>query len=347
MNETIETWEKNGMKSLTCFPIINIFGYEIYMLTNVSEFILYLPHFCHVKTNKDVTHGIHETYFLIDTPNHNSFGHFLFESSIYINMYKKLKKLFDGIKVLLVSTTKYKLLILKHFGISENDIVSTFSTNNNVCFIPQFKQCSLNSNEYTDEFNRVLSIIHPIYNNYKYFQTKKNIDIMIMPRHKVENNPPTDRIIDTSDIENHLSKLPNCNVFDTSSIDILEDQINKIKQTEILIIPDGSSLLVNGFFANNSIIIVLGFGTINQANSEAPKIKHIHKYIAMNNIVIFITNRQVINSKNIKYTYDMIHHIIEQKKEILGKLIQFNENMYIDNTGIENETNDKTPPASV
>lgn len=336
MNETIEIWEKNGMKSLTKFPTVNILGYELHMLTNVMEFVLYLPHFCHVKTNDCITQGNHETYFIIDTPNHNSFGHFLFESSIYMSIYKKLKKLFDGIKVLLVSSAKYKLLILKHFGIDENDIVSTFRTHDNVCFIPQFKQCSLNSNDYVNEFNRALSIIYPIYNNHKYFHIKKNIDIMIMPRHKVENNPPTDRIIDTTDIENHLSQIPNCEVFDTSTIDSLENQIDKIKRTEILVIPDGSSILVNGFFASNSIIIVLGFGTINQANTEAPKIKYVHKYIAMNNTVIFITNRQVINSKNIKYTYDMIHHIIEQRKEVLGKLIQFNENMYIDNTGVEN-----------
>jgi hypothetical protein len=313
------------------------------MLTNVTEFILYLPHFCHVKTNDIITKGNHEIYFLVDTPNHNSFGHFIFESSIYINMYNKLRKLFDGIKVLLVSPAKYKHLILKYFGINESDIVSTFGTYDNLCIIPQFEQCSLNSKDHINEFTRTLSVIYPIYNNYKSSNIKKSIDIMIMPRHKIENNPPTDRIIDTTDIENNLKKIPNCEVFDTTAIDSLENQINKIKQTEILIVPDGSSILVNGFFASNSIIIVLGFGTLNQTNTDAPKIKYIHKYIAMNNSVIFIVNRQVIDNKNIKYTYDMIQHIIDQRRNVFEKLIQFNENMYIDNTGVEDTTsNDKS-----
>jgi hypothetical protein len=352
----IEKWEKDGMKSITHYPTISMFGYDMYMLTNVAEFIMYLPHFCHVKTNENLTTGPHEIYLLIDTPNHSSFGHFIFESSIYIHIYAKLKKIFDGIKILTVAPMKYKLLILNYFGVHANEIVTKFNSNNNVCFMPFFAHSSLNSNDGTEGFRRSLVTLYPIYNNYKYMNVTKDIDVMILPRHSAENNPSTERIIDTMDIENHLRKLPKCVVFDTSHVDTLNIQIEKIRRTDILIVPDGSSMLVNGFFAKNSIIIVLGFGTIKQANSDTPKLKYVQKYIASNNIVIFITNRIVIDSKHVKYTYDMIRHIIEKHRDIqfpctqtdmdetekqivfpiipetLKKLLtKFEENMFIDN----------------
>lgn len=366
MNDAIAQWEKEGWKSLTTFPIVNVIGYDLYMLSNVSEIILYLPQYCHVKLNQpidavapqqgnspsNVGQNNYDMYFIIDTPNHNSFGHFFFESSIYIHLYKELKKVFVDLKILTVSQCNYKNIILKYFGVDDTEIATTFGTNNNICYVPVYHQCSLNSNSHMNLFDRSLSIIYPIYNNYKSLNIQKNIDVMIMPRHRVENNPHTDRTIDTSDIETKLNSMQNCCVYETSTNTLFERQITKIKQTKILIVPDGSSLLVNGFFAKNSVIVVLGYGTINQANIDTPKIKLIHKYIAQNNVVIFIVNLKTLDRKNSIYTYDMIQHLMDINaiqfpvinsedrtkhniilpESITKSMIKFEENMYLDNT---------------
>jgi len=323
---------------LNVFPTIKIKNINFHVIDNVTNVVLKLPDICEIDMDcNKIINSEKSVYLMLNTPNHHSFGHWFFESCIYYKTFFQLKKIFPNLKIVLANPTNYKLQTLNYFGI--NEIEFKITSSNNLFFIPIMHDISLNNEVKIDLYDSMLTKFYLACNAPFESEFKKKYDITIIPRHKVENNPFTDRIIDTIDIENEISKRPNCLVYDTSKVKLFKEQIDTIRNTHLLIVPDGSSLLVNGFFARDSIIIALGFCTPTQSEKDTPKLKNILKKIAMNNIIIFIHNKYVEKHEHRIFTYDMIKHIIETKN-YLTKMKKIHINMYLDdgfNEKIKNE----------
>lgn len=288
---------------------LNIDGYEFRVFQNVLHYTLISPYSCNVEIDNKSNYkssNYDEVYFIIDSPNQHAFGHWFYDSVIYMPMFYKLKTLYSNIKIALSVKMNYKLLVLKHFGIIEDDIVYTFRSSHNICIFPLYESHSLNSTKCLHQFEFMISNLfdHFTMNN------KKNIDVMIMPRHKTENNHLIERMVDTIDIENKLKSCKNCCVLDTSTTITFNEQILCTNQSKIIIVPDGSSLIVNGIFARNSRIITLGITTLIQSIRDTPKVKNILLKISRNNeiIIVPISNKKIEPYQ--KYTYDMIQPLL-------------------------------------
>lgn len=319
------------------FDRIKISGYTLIYVNNIIKCTYIQPNKIFVDTvtkQEDMTRVI--PYLILDTPNHVAVGHWLYESAMYIPVYHLLKKMFEDIKIVLVSKRHYKDIILRHMGVSQDDIVYEMTSKRNVCFFPKIDICLFGSQEYLRKFEAMVNNYYETFNTFKYDKIDKVIDTIILPRHNVENYANNDRRVDTKDIE----KIENIYVYDSSKTDVLEEQIINIKKSKNIIIPDGSAFVLNGTFANNSRIIILGFITIIQALTDNPKLKVIIKKIAKHNEIIYIVNNNVTDRLLQTYTYEMVSKVL---KSVDG-LIKVDTNIYIDNTygGIYDENRMRT-----
>lgn len=169
-----------------------------------------------------------------------------------------------------------------YFGVKSSDIVRSIETPNNICFVPQ-QNTSFNDKTITDKY------INHIKSFWNIFQTsiiEKTIDIVLLPRQKKENYKGNERITDTADIEEKLSTITNnyC-VLHTDNNKEIKSQIDIIRRAKTIIVTDGSPYLVNGFFAKDSKIILLGDITAFHAQDYI-KYAFFNRFIASNNHVI-------------------------------------------------------------
>jgi hypothetical protein len=220
-------------------------------------------------------------YLIIDTMFHEAFVHWVVESAIYLPLFKKLKGQYPTLKLHLSCYKKYKLFFIKHFGILESDIVYTLPTEN-MCIFPS-PISALNANTISDEFKRQFTGLYTSFHTHK----NKSVNILLMPRSKVENYAGNDRFIDTIDIETKISAMDTCAVFYTDTINSLQQQIDTIASSKNIIVPDGSAFLVNGLFAQDSNLIVMGDFTKSQTQSYI-KMKYIYDTIASKNTIHYI-----------------------------------------------------------
>ena len=140
-------------------------------------------------------------YFYMDTLFNDAFAHWVFESGIYLPLFKKLKEKYPNIKIYFKELKSYKLALLKAFDIEE--YVTEIKPNNIVCF-PTYQSFHIflpnhtNSND-TIIDTKYISYVNNFYNNLKQIN-KKDIDILYLPRGKKENFKGNDRIINIQDL---------------------------------------------------------------------------------------------------------------------------------------------------
>jgi len=223
--------------------------------------------------------------------------------------YKKLKLLFPLLKIVLLQERKYKYPVLKYFDIPENDILLNLNTNYNICVLPYHEIYALDS---IHKINLFGSIVNNIIDKIHITHTPKNIDFLLLPRHTIENNEFQQHVIDTTHIEKLFTNINNNKYvsLDTSTINNFSDQISYIQKSSYIVLPDGSSTIVNGICAYDSVIVCLGITTLIQSVTDTPKVKLILKKIIEHNKIIYVP----ISDKKIepyqKYTFDMIKDIL-------------------------------------
>ena len=195
-------------------------------------------------------------YYYIDGIYNDAFGHWAYESSVYLTIFDKLKDLYPSIKILSFKNKKYKNCYYEAFNIKPSHIVNQIeSSKNKVIFI----KCS----SMADHTNCYLYLTH-VRKWYSYLTNshtiEKDIDVLYLPRGTLDNYR---EITDLYRIQSELLHI--INQYSSSMIyfaDIstknMKDQINLIKRAKIVILNEGSNHGINGFFAENSHIIVLG-----------------------------------------------------------------------------------------
>jgi len=259
--------------SFNDIPSYTLDEYNIYEIKNVKSILYHhtlydksmYPFGYDIELSGDLSgdlSGIIENYyFFMDTLFNEAFAHWVFESGIYLPLFKKIKEKYPNIKIYFKEIKGYKLALLKGFDIDE--YVTEIKPNNIICF-PTYQSFHIFLPEYTNS-NDI--IIDSKYINYldRFYKSlnkeyKKDIDILYLPRGIKENFKGNDRTINIqNELINYINILPNSKILYTDTVTNFNEQLEIISRAKVIILDYGSSLNVNGFFANDSNIIVLGY----------------------------------------------------------------------------------------
>jgi len=287
----------NDIKSEPNFSIsMGNFKYDIYKIENVEK---YEYKFCSPEINiVKINEPLKQTptyYFIFDDYGLHAFAHWVYESFIFFPILEELNKLYPNIKILTTNKKKYVRNLINFVGI-QNEIVYEITDTNNICFIPPI--LALNHNIDTQLFNHFISnFINRIQINSINFDY--NNEILFLPRNKVDNYFPDDKISihllrerrDQNEI-NYISEgvIENGGiVLNTYEINNFFIQFSLIMNSKNIILDYGSSYAVNCIACKNKNIIVLNSSNINH-HIEFESYKNIHNIIEKNNKVTILTN---------------------------------------------------------
>lgn len=193
-------------------------------------------------------------YLYFDTKNHDAFSHWVFESAIFLPLFNKIKEKYPSLKILIKEQKNFKLSFFKAFHL-ENDVVCALETHDNLVIFPRYTTHHIRKrNELYKE------LLDPFYS---YFiqneECVKDIDILYLPRGTRENYKGWDRKIDCQEqLIEYIQSLPNTMVYNTDLTDNFVDQVKIIRRAKKILLDYGSSFNVNGFFAKQSEIIIIG-----------------------------------------------------------------------------------------
>lgn len=225
------------------------------------------------------------TYYFFETPYHDAFFHWIYESAIHLLDFPEEKQLI----IIKNPERKYKKLFLSALGIREdqiryiNHITCPFPLPNK-CFVSQ-KPCTNQKDAKYLKEHREQILKFRDYFDQKAEKTKKNIGHLFFPRNKTQNYIGNDRKLDYEKVWKQLEGEEYM-VYDTMETEDIFNQINLLKKAINIYLDYGSSLLVNGLFCEGSNIYVTG-SPGNQPH-EYPYLGEVYKIIKEKNNILFL-----------------------------------------------------------
>lgn len=210
---------------------------------------------------------IDQTYFCVDTIYNETWPHWVDESAIYLLLFHKLRKFYPNLKLYSIKRKIFKYAMYKAFDIAESDIVYTIENTRNKFIFPQY--ISLADHTHPFLFMKHMS------NFYKYIVSKcphkeKDIDLLYLPRGSKENSKGTDRVVPMQkDLLEILAHVTNVVIYHTDETQNMIDQWDLVRRAKTILLNEGGNHGINGFFAQNSKIVVLG-GNGNACHFQNP-----------------------------------------------------------------------------
>jgi hypothetical protein len=281
LSETNDTIQKEYIDDYKIYSIKNI---QSYSHVNFNSWVVKI---CNSE-NSDT--GCINRYFAADTSFDTAFAHWVYETAIYIPLFKKLKTIYPDLKLYLQNRRNYKILFCKYFGIETDNIVYTFDNNvQSICYFPSpisaLNDPYLNPN-YVNYLNRFMD-------HFIDTENKEIYSVNIMPRQIKENYKENDRVITYDLILESTNSIPNRIITLTDLIDNLQLQIDAICCSKITVVTDGSAFLVNGMFSHNKHLIVSGLMCTHTQSMTYHKLGYIRqKIINQNKSVSFIVSQE-------------------------------------------------------
>ena len=196
-----------------------------------------------------------EAFYLYIDSGDPAFGHWIFESSHYLLMYKMMKEMIPSLKLLSFIERRFKSSVYKAFEIADADVKNIIETKNNIIFFP--KSSSLGDHSGIDLYMKHIKLF------YSYLLSKsplfnKEISVLYLPRGSLENCKDGERTIHVQpQLIQQVKSIPDSLVYYTDKTDNIIDQINIVRKAKVIILDYGSNMMMNGFFAENSHIIVV------------------------------------------------------------------------------------------
>ena len=173
--------------------------YKLFLVENVVQYSLmdfktFKIETCETK-NKDIQY-----YFVIDLTYHDAFAHWVYESAIYLPIFYKIKEKYSNVKLLLKGHKEYKMLFVKFFNISENDVKydSEIKTAN-VCLFPSPISALNDKSVLTDNYMNIVSNFVNIFLN-SFYSNDFCYDYIILPRQTKENYNNNNRTYDMDSV---------------------------------------------------------------------------------------------------------------------------------------------------
>lgn len=215
----------------------------------------------------------------IDSPYHDAFCHWVFESAIFLPRIRV-----EGKKVALSEKKQYKLLFCKHFGFTEDDIDYTT--------IPRNYKITLIDNPVPPEYSGLLRSFFTHFSS----NVVPDVDFVLLPRQTKENYKPNDRpcpltpFLDLFKISRRTYRIVN-----TDTITRLQEQIDLVNSGRTIIVTDGSAALVNGMFCSGKRIYIVrtGEGAIENQARIYPMMKLLLDHVCSRNTVSFIHGHEI------------------------------------------------------
>lgn len=220
---------------------------------------------------------------ILETKFHGAFGHWFFESAIWLTQVKKILDTLPNAKIHLKETKGFKIQILQFFGISEDKVCTQLPKNNTCIFV---NPCTaLNDAGDPGKFKEMLSAFSD-----QFFKNPitKTINYLLMPRQKKENFVYNDRQVGTDDLEGYVKSLPSSEIYNTDNSPTFADQVNTLQSSHHIIVTDGSPFMVNAFLAKYSVITVLGDALVPNQRKTDRKLQAICEQIEHNNAVRYV-----------------------------------------------------------
>ena len=119
-----------------------------------------------------------------------------------------------------------------------------------------------------------------------------------MPRQTKENFKGNDHNTPLAYVTEYASHIPDSIILNTDTINELKTQINVLRESKIIVITDGSPLLVNGMFCYDKDIFVTGVLYVqNQAMTYLKVAYIVNKIKCQNKSLSFIAGEKETTDK--------------------------------------------------
>ena len=225
--------------------------YKLHMVENVEsyEFVDYNTHRIKIS-NKNGQVPVTQHYFVIELLHHDVFGHWVYESAVYLPIFKVLKEHYPTIKILLKGAKRYKTLFLNFFKIT--DVCYELEAGN-VCLFPS-PITSTNDIKICPQY---LKIIENFMHEFQIETGTPIYEYVVLPRQTIENYKPNDR---TYNMESIYASLvgKNYKIYNTDECNDLAHQIMAVRSAPIVIVTEGSAMDVNLMFGKNQCFHIIG-----------------------------------------------------------------------------------------
>ena len=237
--------------------------YKVYSVKNVKSYAHsnYTTWDIECNTPGSVSTGVERFYFVIDTHGHDAFGHWVYESAIYLPLFNILRARHPTIKLLLTEPKTYKRIFCKYMGISDDDIVYhndlvysiTTTTDASVYYFPSPISALIQA-DITEEY---MCHVDKFWTFFRKERTGHS-PLVVLPRQQRENYAGNDRIVPFADIIQYANTVHNSRIVHTDTIEDLSVQIQAIIDADVVVVTDGSPFIVNGMFSYDKDIVISG-----------------------------------------------------------------------------------------
>lgn len=220
-----------------------------------------------------------KTYFFIETGYHDSVGHWLFESALFLSFYNNLKTIYPDLILYIPNLKTYKLLFCSFLKVPfTNEFVKGSTI---IC--PDPITCLTS----TEDNYLYHNLVDKFWNIFTPSSTPIITQFLVMPRQSKENYAPNNRDISLKHIINFLGACRNYKLFDTDLVSALELQIAVVSSADSIILTSGGAYLVNSLFARNKTIYVVGEPDMLDQGSKYPLFQYVINKGRKSNTVIF------------------------------------------------------------
>ena len=281
---------------------LSIYKYKIVDNVKDYSYVDYDKWLINTTDNHNKDENIND-YLIIDTLYNDAFGHWVYESAIYLLLFIELRRLYPQIKLHLQCHKEYKRLFYEHFGIDKTEVTLELNPNNR-CIFP-LPITAHNKNTICQDYMAQVDAFCRHIQSSVSKNANKNISILLMPRQTKENYVGNDIAYSIEDIYNNLDKVSNTVVLNTDNIETLRSQIELVGSSKNIILHGGSAYFFNGMISSNANLVVL---------DAARHIDHVKQYIKLKYIDYIIQMRNTINNisnPDIIFRYDDIKEYLE------------------------------------
>ena len=245
----------------------------------------------HCSSNLIVEHSQHSgpcvskdsrsTYYFMDAPGADAFGHWIFETFIFFYMIQELNKAHSNMILLTTNQKMYVKSFLKFFNIP-NRCVSKIEEDCNVTFVAppiSLNDISLDISSFSE---KVMNFREACRQNLHPYE--KNISICLLPRQKTDNYVPNDFLLNVDVLAEEIRTQGGI-VMDTFITNDISVQFTTIMRSNVIILNYGSVYLVNGLIAKGSLILVIDTRGDSYQITTYPAIRCLHEIICSQNRV--------------------------------------------------------------
>ncbi len=197
--------------------------------------------------------SIPQTYLMLEGIYDEAFHHWVYETAIFLPLFRRLQQKYPGMKLYSFHKKLYKDCVYKAFDISASEISYTIDhPRNRFVFIRCTSQADHTTphlyREYVRRFHAALVPEVP---------PPKDIELLYLPRGSSENIRDFSIPVQPALLE-ALMPNPRVKVYFTDKTTDIREQIQMIQRAKVILLNEGTNCLVNGFFAVGSRIVVLG-----------------------------------------------------------------------------------------